>query len=349
MKLTEKLNSSLILCALAASTLLTACGGGGGGSITTVPPVATTCSNGANNPPACDYVPASLQLTVPTPPYALGSEDLKGFEYLNNLRASLGLGKLAYSAELDKAAKNHLDYMSLNNTTGFDEDPSKPGYTGRTGPERYEYAGYKPFYQGGAGLGGGHTKSLAIQHQLNSIYHRNALIDQSYSHVGVGLVNYTDQDNPNDKFVGLHIIVANKPDTVQRNASDFVMTLPSNGMIDVDVTIGNEVPYGFPDYPDGNVNGKIGSPITIAVAKGSELSVIKFELTKGNSSESIPTYLRTFGNDPNKLIPNNQAHIISKSVLEFNTTYYVNFEGSVNGKKIAKTWNFTTTKSPILY
>jgi hypothetical protein len=70
---------------------------------------------------------------------------------------------LAYSPELTLSAANHANYLKINQVGGFDEDPLKPGFTGKTLSDRANFAGYKTnqFISGGLALA--NTSSGAIQ------------------------------------------------------------------------------------------------------------------------------------------------------------------------------------------
>lgn len=325
------------LSALAAALALAGCGGGGSGSTSgsnsgsgntgtivtcTAPQV---LGNGVCTNPTPAVTPADLQTTVPTPPFPAGSEELKAFNYLNDFRKSLGLGLLAYSDTLTLSAANHANYLKVNMVGGFQEDPLKAAFTGAWPNDRASFAGYKTNYPVSGGLAVANTASGAIQSLINSIYHRGVLIGQSWR--DVGSATYCFDCNGG---VALNINVAKK-DAGQRNASDFAMFYPLNKQTNVNLTMAGETTNPFPDYPDGFVYGKVGYPISFALEASQTLNLKDFTLTEAGSTTPLNAYVHTSANDPQKLIPKNEAWITAKAQLKPSTTYTAVLHGSVNG------------------
>jgi uncharacterized protein YkwD len=321
----------LRLSALATALALTGCGGGGSstpsGSNTGTGGTGTTCGTSQVLINGVCTMPADLQTSVPTPPFPAGSEELKSFNYLNDFRKSLGLGLLAYSPELTLSAANHANYLKINQVGGFDEDPLKPGFTGKTLSDRANFAGYKTnqFISGGLALA--NTSSGAIQALINTIYHRSILIDQSVRDVGSATYCFTC-----DGSVALNIILARKDTIGQRNASDFAMFYPVNKQTNVNLTMAGETTNPFPEYPDGLVYGKVGYPISFALEASQTLNLKDFTLTEAGSTMPLNAYVYTALNDPQKFIPKNEAWITAKAQLKPSTTYTAVLHGSVNGQ-----------------
>jgi len=192
------------------SSILSGCGGGGDSPASTTPtpvPPVGSCTNGGTNYPTCtpptpvptcpngapDYptctpplVPAqNLQTSVPVPNLPANSEELAAFNYFNNFRASLGLGKLVYSPEISKATENHFNYRKLNDVGGFNEDPSKPGFSGISPSDQVRFAGYATNFGISGGISEANTISGAIQALINTIYHRSQLIEQIHTDFGM--------------------------------------------------------------------------------------------------------------------------------------------------------------------
>lgn len=344
----------LVPALVVAMANLSACGGGGGSNTPKTPdPIVKTCDNGGKDYPTCTppYIGANLQTTVSTPPFAVGSEEMKSFNYLNDFRRNLGLGLLAYSQELTLSAVNHANYLKINRVGGFSEDSGKPGYTGATPTERANYAGYKTNEFVSGGLAVGNTASGAIQSLINSVYHRGVLIGQSWTDVGSATYCINC-----DGTIALNINVAKKDHYGQKNASDFVMFYPFNNQAGVSLTMAGETVNPFPEYPDGLVYGKVGYPISFAVEAGHVLELKQFTLTENGSSVSLNSYVYTASNDPNKLILKNEAWLIAKSQLKPLTKYNVVLQANINGLSIScengrivygKTsgcsWSFTTS------
>ena len=342
---------------LALSLITQACGGGGGGNSTSsaVQPVAQTCENGATNYPDCSSIPAKLQTSVVMPPYAPGTEDLMVFNYFNDLRASLGLGKLSYSAELDKASLNHSTYIKLNQVGGFSETVGRPGFTGATLSDRAIQTGYSDKLTGlgiSGGLAFGNSKLGALQSLLNSVYHRRILLQQMWTDVGTSMMCISvDKSNCNRGTNGevipdfLSVTVAYKNNVLQRNASDFFMIYPLDKSTDVPINMIGETTNPFPQYPDGLVWGKVGYPIEVATEDSQNISVQTFTITEDGATVPKAATIMTNQNDPNRLIGKNEAFLVANSPLKPMTKYTVNFVGSANipGSKVTRYINKTTS------
>lgn len=356
-------NLSTLFSFAVVCVITQACGGGSGGNSTssTVPPVAQTCDNGATNYPDCSSIPAKLQTTIVMPPYASGSEDLMVFNYFNDLRTTLGLGKLSYSAELDKASLNHSTYIKLNQVGGFSETVGRPGFTGATLADRVIQAGYTDKLTGlgvSGGLAFGNSKLGALKSLLNSVYHRRILLQQMWTDVGSSMMCISvDNTNCNRGANGevipdfLSMTVAHKNNVLQRNASDFLMTYPMDKNTDVPISMVGETTNPFPQYPDGLVWGKVGYPIEIAVEDSQTISVQTFTITEEGSTSPLAATMMTSQSDPNRLITKNEAFLIANTALKPMTKYTVTFVGTATtpGSKVIrsinKVWSFTTNAS----
>ncbi|MET3140197.1 uncharacterized protein YkwD, partial [Undibacterium sp. GrIS 1.2] len=322
------------LSSMAVALILTACGGGEGSSstTTTTPPLATTCANGGTNFPTCTAptTAAQLQLTVSAPPLAAGSQELAAFNYLNQFRHSLGLGLLAYSAPLTLASKNHANYLVLNQSLTHTEDPSKPGFTGVTDTDRANFAGYATNYFVSAGGSVANTMPGAIQALINTVYHRGTLIRQSWTDQGMTGYCYGVCDASNS---ALYLNVAQKTVNGQTNASDFVMMYPMDKQSNVNLTTAGDNINPFPDITGGVVYGKVGYPVSFAVEANQMLVLKDFTMTEAGTSAPLNAYVYTASNDPNNLIPSNEAWLTAKSQLKPSTTYNMALHGSINGNE----------------
>lgn len=333
------------------AAILSACGGGGsgGGDPVKVPdPVAVNkCSNGASDYPTCTppYIAADLQLTVSKPPFADGSEDMRAFDFINDLRSSLGLGKLSYSAELTKAATNHVNYQQINSIVDHFEKPSLVGFTGVSPADRANVVGYSSSFVSEA-IVSGNTKTAAIERLLHSVFHRSTLLDQSWRDMGSGVFNFQDG--------GASVVINYGYKSPQRNASDFLMTYPKDGQTNVRLGMCGENPWPFPEVPVTEactnpkaVNGlivfemKVGYPVSITIEAKKELKVGKFQIFEAGSNISLPTWLLVHNGTPESP-SKNEAYIASKGGLKPNTKYEVTFSGTSDGFVFNKSWSFTT-------
>lgn len=332
----------MALTGIAASLFLAGCGGGSGSSSTT-PPVVNTCANGAVDYPTCTpaITPANLQLTVPAPPFAQGSQDLVAFTYLNDIRSSLGLGKLAYSAELTKSASNHANYLQVNglNISSFHiEDAALPGFTGIYPSDRALFAGYTTLGGVNEVIAVSNTKAGATQRLIDTIYHRAALFAQEYTEVGSA--SYCNQIVGSACFV---FEVGFKK--AQSNASDFVMVYPKDGQTNITLSMGGENPNPFPEISVADAGSKIGYPVTFAVEKNQTLTVTTFTIAEAGQQLALDTWLLTASNDTK--ISKNEAYLTKKGAMKPSTTYNVSFVGTANSKNVSKKWSFTTAAEQV--
>ncbi|NOU99243.1 stalk domain-containing protein [Paenibacillus planticolens] len=101
------------------------------------------------------YEPVQItwKFTVVNNAVTLSSETTKeqqeGLQAINDYRAKLGLPKVKFSDALNTAAQKHAQYLSQNkidpiktSVSLHDEDPSLPGYIGKSLKERAQYIGY---------------------------------------------------------------------------------------------------------------------------------------------------------------------------------------------------------------
>lgn len=327
-----KFFSKISAVLIAAS--LTACGGGSGGSTTSSPttPVTNTCSNGATNYPTCNTV--ALQTSVATPTYAATSDELITFNELNGFRKALGLGLLAQSLTLDNAAKNHSNYIAINQIFGHVEDGAKPGFTGIYPQDRVAFAGYKLGTYGGEVVGVGAAPS-GIRGLINSIYHRDLLAFQMFTDVGISF----------NSGIYTPVVIDFGATLSQANASNFTTNYPFDGQTNLPLAMVGEIPNPFPELTYNDYSSKTSSPITFYSANGTTLSVTTFTVTQAGQTTPLSVRLLTAATDVNKEVQPNVAHIIGNAPFLANTKYVVNFVGTVNGASISKTWSFTTGTS----
>jgi uncharacterized protein YkwD len=352
-----------LLSALGTVMVLTACGGGGGGSTPSTPakpdPVVTTCSNGATDFPTCSFFAANLQTTVPTPDLAIDSQEYQAWLYLNDLRTTLGLGKLVWNTSLAKTAKSHADYIHLNADSTHYQDKNKVGFTGYSPEDRAVAAGYASDIaqiKVSEGVAFGNTMTRAIKGLMDSVYHRSPLLNQGWREIGLGGHYYYYP------FPGGVSVVSNPAYQLsqgqQRNATDFVLMYPYAGQSNVPLSMcGAEDPWPFPisevkpedactnaRYVNGywQYDMKVGYPITFAVEANLKLTVSSFT-TWENGGAPLPTWLSDVnGNGNGSYLTQNEVYLTAKVGLKPNTKYWAKFQGSANGKVIVKEWSFTT-------
>lgn len=335
-----------LLASIISAVILSACGGGSGGVSTPVavtPPV--TCiapqvlTNGPCVTPAPTVTPAKLQTTVPTPTYLAGSEELAAFNEFNGFRKMMGLGLVAQNLNLDTAAKNHANYIGLNQILGHVEDPLKSGYTGVYPLDRQRFAGYTGdgLYGAGEVIGTMGTGKISIRQLVNTMYHQEGIFAQQISDIGLGFT-----------AAWFKPLVVNTGITkILNNASDFVTTYPVDTQTDLPLTMQAETPNQFSDLNATNNDyaTKTSSPISIYSAERTLLSVTTFKVVEDGQTSALDARLVTRSSDENKMIGDNTVFLVGKAPFKANTKYNVSFTGNVNGVALVKNWSFTTGTS----
>jgi uncharacterized protein YkwD len=340
--------------AVAAALFLTACGGGGGSDAPVTPPVGTTPTPPVSVPePTPVVTPADIQTSVPPLTYAVTSEEHKFVTLYNQFRAQVGLGLLAQSPLLDKAASNHLAYVLKNdvNTGGtvnmnsvdpvtgrawfHIEQGDKPLFTGVQEMDRAKSVGYAGTSVGEQGaFGGGKGAQAAFDSVASTIYHRAGLMFEAKREIGIAVGQDRSQTFV---FVTGH----QKP---QANASDFFGVYPAADQTGIGLHTGVESPNPFPDLSTANADfpTKTGYPVTAMSKEGTTLEVLSFTLTEVGSSAPLDARLMTKDNDPNRYLPSNFAFLVAKAPLKPNTTYTAKFSGRANNVLKNMEWKFTT-------
>lgn len=363
----SRLSALPALTSFVAVVLLSACGGGGStsgnSSSSASVPVVTTCANGASDFPACTFFTANLQLTVPTPPLAVGSPELEAFNFLNEERAKSGLGKLAFHPSLQKGAQGHTDYMAVNRRLDHEEIAGLPGFVGIGPFQRATVMGY-PSANAliGEGLGLANSLRGGVQNLIDVPYHRSGLFRQYWTDVGMGMHCYGECT---DKRIYFTINYAYQ--TPQRNASDFMFSYPRDGQSNVGVYFCGETPWPLANWikmenactflkspPNLTTffDTYVGYPILISVAEGRKLTIDQFEIYEaGSNGNSTPlsTWILTSENDPNKKIGAYEAYLIPRVGLKLDTLYAVRFSGKSNDMPVSKNWTFRTDTQQVRF
>lgn len=333
--------------AVAVCVFLVACGGGGSDSASSEPVAGTP------PPPAPVVTAPDIQTNVAPFTYPSSSEEYVFATVYNKFRADLGLGLLAQSPLLDKAAQNHLAYLLRNdvNTGGtvnmntFDpatgrpmlhiESGDKPLFTGAQELDRAKSVGYAGTYVAEqVTFGGGKGAQAAFDSLTSTVYHRAALMFQGPRDMAVAVGSDRSQT-----YV-LEVGYA-KP---QSQASDYVGVYPVPNQTGVGLHAGVEAPNPFPDLSTANADfpTKTGYPISLTVREGATLEVVSFTLTEVGAVAALDARIMTKDNDPNRNLGANLAFLVAKAPLKANTTYTASFVGRVSNAALTKEWKFTT-------
>ena len=330
---------------VAATTLLgslAGCGGGGGGD----PPAPAPEPPGPPAAPSPSPICAiAAQTTVPTP-VGYDADRLAAFDRLNELRRAAGLGLLAQSASLDRAAQAHAEWIVANDSFTHEETAGTAGFTGTQWWLRAEASGYVPV-EGSEGIVGGVHGARGIDVLVNGVYHRAGLLAFEPVDVGIGWAAGAGASVAMPLVVDITSPATDAMRGQGQSAQpriDGVSTWPADGATGVPLRLGQEFPNPVPSQDVLT----LGTPASIGVDELTTLSVDSFVMSDAATGVSVPCQLVTSASDPNLLLRQSFVALVPKSSLTPGTRYRVDFAGGGTGvltgarRAIARSWSFTT-------
>lgn len=308
------------LLSLLLALMLASCGGGGGNSSSSG---VVSSSSGSNSQLALE----------PNAPQLAGNTATDGFNWFNYRRQQAGLAPVVRTATIDTAAQAHSEYQKLNDTITHDEIPGKPGFTGATLPDRLRAAGYtftQSRYSYGEVISAtGDTSGFnAAEDLITAIYHRFVILEPKFKEAGSGFATvtggytyFTTNFTSNGLSGGLGI--------------GRVITYPFNNQqrVPTDFFSDREIPDPVPNQ------NQVGYPISVHADITSTINVQSFTL-KPRGGSAVSVKLLTESTDAET--PPSTAAIIPLSVLAAQTTYDVQFIGTVDGVPVTRSWSFVT-------
>ncbi len=118
-------------------------------------------------------------------------EQREGLQAINDYRLLHGLLPVTLNDKLNAAAKKHAQYLYINeidpihtSVSLHDEDPSKPGYIGKTLSERMDYVGYDRSASEDAAYNDDPLIE-AIDSLFDAPYHRIPFLNPNLSEIGI--------------------------------------------------------------------------------------------------------------------------------------------------------------------
>ena len=335
-----------LLCRLAAAAALiaavfslTACGGGGGGA--PEPPPAPPPPTPAPAPTA----PIAAQLSVPTP-VGYDADRLAAFNRLNEIRLSAGLGMLAQSTAMDRAAQAHADWMIANDSFTHDEMAGTSGFTGTNWARRDEAFGYVPV-GGGEVMSSGATPGPGVDLLVNAVYHRAFLLAIEPVDVGVGWSDSAVETLSKPLVIDLTRPSSDALRGLGQMAQDSIQGVaiwPLNDARDVPLRLGLESPNPVPTQDVLS----LGTPVSITVDRMKTITASRFVLTNRQTGAVVATQALTYQSDPNGVVTGSYVAAIPLSALAPAATYDVAFSGTTlefpSGvvATVDRAWSFTT-------
>jgi uncharacterized protein YkwD len=314
-----------VVAAFIAALALAACGGSDSSS--------ASGANGATG--STGGTPTGFSGQDASAPVLTNNVATDGFNWINYRRSQAGVGALTRNSQLDRAAQAHSDYQRLNNTVSHEEASDKPGFTGVSVENRVQAAGYTlvPNYASGEIIAAttNNTGFYMAEELVTAIYHRFVMFEPLFKDMGTGSAatsaNYvyftTNLGATRGYSPGL--------------PSHSIVSWPFNGQTGVTTTFASN--YEEPDpVPDIN---EVGYPISVHANLTEPVAVTSFTVRAHGATNNLATRLLLKGQDPNTTMAS-VAAIVPLAPLAANTTYDVNFNGTVGGAAVSKTWSFTT-------
>lgn len=318
-----------LLSTLLSALLLNACGGGNSSNSNStavtdpVAPVLTIVPTTAATPP----------VTAIGAPQLTGNTASDGFNWFNYRRQLLGEPLLGRIPTIDTAAQAHSQYQQLNNVITHEQTAGKPGFTGVALTDRLQAAGFRfsrSSYAYGEVISSTNDASgvNAAEDLITAIYHRFAIFEPMFRLGGAG----SAVSSGGRTYFTVDLAVDGLDASLGRGK---FLVYPADGQQGLPSVFFSD--YESPDPVPGR--NQVGYPISVHADITSTVAVQSFTVRARNGSV-LATQLLAHVSDPQT--PASAAAIIPLDVLGANTTYDVQFSGTVDGIAVTRAWSFTT-------
>lgn len=344
-------NSKFVLAALASTVLLSACGGSGDFAMQD----------------ATSTADLFQPVTTAAMPSTYTAANAASFQMLNDVRAAVGVGTLNQHAALDLAADRHMLYLSSNNAQGAIEAETINGtpaanFYGTTPVDRSNKAGY--------GADGGYaifwtTPNLSINcpeicRMLGSFFTRAVLlapvVDVGMARSAEGSQVYLQMGTGNSAYGQLPATLTSYPYAGQPEVpTSFAPFLePSNPAADLSMS-------GYPvsvsmAAREALVSGSQNSGSNALPAAG-DIVINRFKIaTTSGTALPVRIYVApgVTSTGPTVIADRSMTNyatnvfLLPIAPLAAKTTFNVDFEATVRGKVVKKSWSFTTNADALL-
>ena len=293
--------------------------------------------------------------------------------YLNTLRTKAGLVPFSTNKALSRAASSHAKYLTRQQSNGHYEKKGRKGFTGKTPTDRTLKAGYvSKMVMENLSINAKDSHD-AIDNLLSAIYHRFVFLSTDKDEIGEGLsrrniskvktayvynlgssslrrlctkhfdmipnVQYVNNVCQNTAKVIPHAVYLEKQDDI-RDQNAKIILYPYKGQRNVP-------PAFFIEHPHPLPGSKVsGYPVSVqfneAYVKNVKLK--SFRLFDAQGTEVKKRKILTHMNDKNNKLTKYQFAFMPLKRLEYATTYRAEFIVVSDGKKVKKSWRFTTKK-----
>ena len=295
-------------------------------------------------------------------------------DYLNTLRQKSGLIKFKPNKKLNRAAKAHASYLVRQQKNGHYEKKGWKGYTGKTPSDRVLKAGYasKAVMENVTENAKNYHHSIDIL--FAAIYHRFVFFNFDNNEIGIGTASTNKKRRVTSAFVynigssevtklckNFHLM-ENDTYYVQNMCKNSEKLIPrylyeqkqekirkkNSGMVLYPYpNAKNVLPAFYTENPHPLPGSKVsGYPVTVQFNPlfYKKIKLKKFRLFDEKGKRIKKVKILTHKSDKNHRLSKLQFALMPLNRLEFGATYQVEFEAVADGKKVKKSWKFTTKK-----
>jgi cysteine-rich repeat protein len=275
------------------------------------------------------------------PPAGISLDQARGFELVNDARASAGLPGMSFDTALGNAAQSHSIYFVLN-PTPFDnglnpheEDPNfsaQNSFTGVNFFNRTQAAGFsgqtisEVMVPDTFGFGGDNP-DVAVGVWVNSVFHRAPILHPNVAEMGFG--NAAGQG----RAAAVIDFGAGPSEDPLR-----IVLFPAPNAIGVAREFsGNEGPRP-PDPPGGFPSGPI---VSLHFDLSAQVTITEHRLFDEVGTELAHAFVspQTAGLGPFMM---NSVAFYAKGPAPSNATFRARVSGTLNGQPFTREWSFTT-------
>jgi len=301
-------------------------------------------------------------------------ENQSALGYLNSIRQNVGLIQFKPNKQLDKAARSHANYLLRQQKNGHYEQKGWKGYTGKTPSDRVVKAGYASKAVMENISVNAKTSDKSIDILFAAIYHRFVFLNFDKDEIGIGTASTKKKRRVTSAFVynigSTAVSKLCQGFFSKQNGFFYMQNICKNDSIVVPESLYHEkqneirlknskmVLYPYPnatnippvfytENPHPLPGSKVsGYPVSVQFNPVSYTNVKlkKFRLFDAEGKEIKKSKVLTYKNDKNHRFTKLQFALMPLKRLEYSTRYRVEFEAVADGKKIKKSWYFTTKK-----
>ena len=307
------------------------------------------------------------------------NSEREAFEYVNYLRQKAGMISLTYNTILAASAKNHAQYLIINNfVPGHYEAPGYTGFTGEWPVDRALYAGYNSKHVLENLSAGDEDYKGSVEGLFSAIYHRLGFLDLTIDEIGVGA--YEDPAyaykavfvyNMGNTFLNTLCMQPEKPingayyydvcrdatkkiaaenyeeaiNTIERQNPSFIIW-PPNDFNDTTPVFYEESPDPLPNY------SVTGYPVSIQFNpyyyNESDIKLIDFQIMD-EDGQRLDAEIMNKENDPNHHFTGLDFAIFPIKRLDWGKKYHVEARFIIKGAEKVFSWDFMTRTLPYPY